>query len=138
MNDRQRRFADEYLIDLNAARAYKAVYPSARTDATACANASRLLRNAKLREYIDQQINLRGERMEITQDMVVRELWGIALAEASDETTSKLKFANKLKALELLGRHLGMFRDRVAVDMSVPPEVQKAVEDFVIHGSGRT
>ena len=26
MSEKQKRFADEYLIDLNAARAYKAVY----------------------------------------------------------------------------------------------------------------
>jgi len=113
MTERQKRFADEYLIDLNATRAYKAAYPTVKKDAAAWANASRLLSNAKVREHIQARQQARQERTEITQDMVVRELRDIAMAEASDESTSGLKYANKLKALELLGRHLGMFKNKL-------------------------
>ena len=115
MTEKQKRFCDEYLIDLNATRAYKAAYPSVKKDSTAAAAAVRLLKNVKVQAYIQARIQDRQERTEITQDMVVRELRDIAMAEASDESTSELKYANKLKALELLGRHLGMFKDKVEV-----------------------
>ena len=39
MTEKQKRFCDEYLIDLNATRAYKAAYPSVKKDETAAAAA---------------------------------------------------------------------------------------------------
>ena len=115
MTERQKRFADEYLIDLNATRAYKAAYPTVKKDESARKAGSRLLTFVDIQAYISERQQARQERTEITQDMVVRELRDIALASASDETDSELKYANKLKALELLGRHLGMFKDKVEV-----------------------
>jgi len=44
MTDKQRRFADEYLIDCNATRAYKAAYPSVKQDATAAQAGSRMFK----------------------------------------------------------------------------------------------
>ena len=52
MTDAQKRFCDEYLIDLNATRAYKVAYKSCKKDETANVNGSRLLRNANVQEYI--------------------------------------------------------------------------------------
>ncbi|MEA5134641.1 MAG: terminase small subunit [Candidatus Fimivivens sp.] len=52
----QQRFADEYLIDLNATRAYKAAYPSVKKDNVASAAATRLLGNVKVKEYIDEKL----------------------------------------------------------------------------------
>ena len=48
MTDKQRRFADEYLIDLNATRAYMTAYPAIKRLHTAESNGSRLLRNAEV------------------------------------------------------------------------------------------
>ena len=48
MTEKQKIFADEYLIDLNATRAYKVAYPAVKKDETAMANGSRMLRNAKV------------------------------------------------------------------------------------------
>ena len=53
MTDKQKMFADEYLIDLNATRAYKAVYKNCKRDEVAAAAASRMLRNVKVQKYID-------------------------------------------------------------------------------------
>ena len=50
MTKKQKIFADEYLIDLNATRAYKVAYPRVKNDDIAAANASRLLRNAKVEQ----------------------------------------------------------------------------------------
>lgn len=44
MTEKQKIFADEYLIDLNATRAYKVAYPRVKNDEVAAAAATRLLR----------------------------------------------------------------------------------------------
>lgn len=167
MTDKQKLFADEYLIDLNATRAYKAVYKNVKSDDVAAVNGNRLLRNAKVEAYINQRMEERSKRTEITQDFVLKELYEIAKANGSnfarvvDEpiikegkyvidpdtgkmktyksveviTTDKLdedkkkaisgiketKFGievstyDKVRALELLGKHLGMFKDKIEV-----------------------
>lgn len=56
LTEKQKLFVDEYLIDLNATRAYKAVYPNVKKDSSAAVCATKLLRNAKVQEYIDQQL----------------------------------------------------------------------------------
>ena len=142
MTEKQKIFADEYLIDLNATRAYRKAYPSVKKDETAAQAGSRMLRNVKVAEYIAERMQARQERTEITQDKVLEELAAIAFARATDyaevkddqviiKDTSGLS-ENQIKAIagikqskfgielklndkELLGRHLGMFKDRVEV-----------------------
>lgn len=146
MTEKQKIFADEYLIDLNATRAYKVAYPRVKNDETAAAAAARLLKNVKVVTYIEKRMQDRQKRTEVTQDRVIEELAAIAFARATDfaqivngnvvltdtadltESQTKaiagikegkfgieLKLNDKEKALELLGRHLGMFKDRLEV-----------------------
>lgn len=146
LTKKQKIFADEYLIDLNATRAYKVAYPSVKKDETARTNGSRMLTNANVADYIAERMQERQKRTEITQDRVLEELALIAFSRATDfaevkkgivyiKDTSKLssdqvraiagikqgkfgveiKLNDKEKALELLGRHLGMFKDKVEV-----------------------
>lgn len=154
MTEKQKIFADEYLIDLNATRAYKVAYPNVKKDETAASAAARLLRNVNVQEYIDKRMKDREKRTEVTQDRVVQELASIAFAKVTDYvgirsngTTSivvmkstddltddqvraiagikegtngiEIKLNDKEKALELLGRHLGMFRDKIDVSGKV-------------------
>ena len=154
MTEKQKIFADEYLIDLNATRAYRVAYPSVKKDETAAAAAARMLRNVKVQEYISERMQERQQRTEVTQDMVVKELAAIAFARATDyveirsngvcgtvvikPTTNlsdrqiraiagikegangiEIKLNDKEKALELLGRHLGMWNDKIKVDGEV-------------------
>lgn len=168
LTEKQKRFCDEYLIDLNATQAaIRAGY----SDKTATEQGARLLTNVKVQEYIQERKADRVERTEITQDMVLRELAAIAFAKATDyakvierqailttesgaripmvdedgnpimfrdvqiELTENLTelqmralagikhgkngievlMCNKEKALEMLGRHLGMFKDKVEI-----------------------
>ena len=146
MTEKQKIFADEYLIDLNATRAYRVAYPSVKKDETAAQAGSRMLRNVKVAEYIQERMEERQKRTEITQDRVLEELAAIAFARAADFAEVKdgfviikdtaglseqqikaiagikegkfgveLKLNDKEKALEILGRHLGMFKDKVEV-----------------------
>lgn len=146
----QKIFADEYLIDLNATRAYKEAYPKIKKDETARANGSRLLTNANVAEYIKQRMDARAERTEITQDRVLKELAKIGFADVTDFVTVEggcvkvkdtktmpsdkigaiagikegtagieIKLNDKGKALELIGRHLGMWNDKVQLSGQV-------------------
>ena len=89
MTKKQKIFADEYLIDLNATRAYKVAYPRVKNDEVARANGSRLLTNANVAAYIEKRMKERQERTQITQDMVVRELAAIAFARLTDYVNVK-------------------------------------------------
>lgn len=81
---KQQKFIDEYLIDLNATRAYKAAYPKCKSDEAANAASSRLLRNVKVQEQISKEQQDIQERTKITQDKVVQELAKIAFSNATD------------------------------------------------------
>lgn len=81
---KQKVFADEYLIDLNATRAYKVAYPRVKKDEVAAVNGSKLLRNTKVAAYIALRMQERQKRTEVTQDRVVQELAAIAFARATD------------------------------------------------------
>ena len=83
MTEKQKIFADEYLIDLNATRAYRVAYPSVKKDETAAAAAARMLRNVKVAAYIQERMQERQKRTEITQDRVLQELAAIAFAMVS-------------------------------------------------------
>jgi phage terminase small subunit len=75
---KQQRFVDEYLIDLNATQAaIRAGY----SKKTANEQGSRLLANVSVSAAIHQRMNERSGRVEITQDMVLRELAKIGFSD---------------------------------------------------------
>ncbi|MPW25961.1 terminase small subunit [Alkalibaculum sp. M08DMB] len=84
LTEKQKLFINEYLIDLNATRAYKEVYKSTKKDETARANSSRLLKKQKIIDYLDAQMKEREKRTEITQDKVLKELAKIGFADIKD------------------------------------------------------
>ena len=71
MTEKQKIFADEYLIDLNATRAYRVAYPSVKKEQTAAVNGSKLLRNTKVADYMAERMKERQKRTEVTQDRVI-------------------------------------------------------------------
>jgi phage terminase small subunit len=81
MNEKQKRFVAEYLIDLNATQAaIRAGY--AKT--TAYSQGQRLLKHVEVAADIQKSQNKRSERTEITADRVLKEIGGIAFANAGD------------------------------------------------------
>lgn len=75
---RQRRFVDEYLVDLNATQAaIRAKY----SKKTANEQGARLLANVSVQAAIQQRMKAREARTEITQDMVLRELAKIGFSD---------------------------------------------------------
>jgi phage terminase small subunit len=67
---KQKLFCEEYLIDYNATRAYKAAYKT-KNDDTARSNAARLLTNANVKSYLEKKKAALAAKLEITQEMVL-------------------------------------------------------------------
>lgn len=113
LTDKQQRFVAEYLIDLNATQAaIRAGYSAKNADKIG----SQLLGKTRVSEAIQAEKTARSERTEITQDYVLKKLKEIADSPASDAQESDLKYSNKIKALELLGKHLGAFDGKTGGD----------------------
>lgn len=162
MTKKQKRFVEEYLIDLNATQAaIRAGYSSN----SASEIGFELLKKPDVRAHVDKAIAERSKRTGINQDRVIRELARIGFAnirdvadsdamvkmDASDDdlaavqsikvkqssfdngdaTEREVKIYDKNKALELLGRHLGMFDDRmnVGIDGSINIHVDYGEDD---------
>lgn len=81
LNEKQRRFVDEYLIDLNATQAAVRAGYSAKT---ASEQASRLLANVKVAEAIQQAKSERSKRTKVDSDWVLKRLTEEAEADLAD------------------------------------------------------
>ena len=127
---KQQRFVDEYLIDLNATRAAIRAGYSAHT---ANRTASVLLSTADIREIVAERQRERAQRTEVTQDQVIHALAAIAFcripSEASDACVSgvgRVRVSDKIRALELLARHLGMFKEAKPAQLPQPLSIDVA------------
>lgn len=169
LTEKQKRFADEYLIDLNATRAYRAAYTRVKNDNTAAVNASKMLRNTNVSAYIGKRMEERSKRTEVKQDDVVNELAKIGFAKITDyveiedagdyckviikptdmlpddkvgaiagikEGTNgiEIKMNDKVKALELLGRHLGLFTDKLQLNAPSVPVILDNIPEGDVNG----
>ncbi len=111
LTPKQERFVQEYLVDLNAtAAAKRAGYSEKRASELGY----QLLQKTTVQAAIGEAMQNRSRRTEITQDYVIEKLKEITDKDASDVQDSDLKYSNKLKALELLGRHVGAFERQAA------------------------
>lgn len=84
ITEKQKAFVEEYLVDLNATRAYKAVYKNVKKDDVAASAAARLLRNVKVAAYLAERQKALQRRTEVTQERVIGELAAIAFADVAD------------------------------------------------------
>lgn len=109
LTPKQKRFVAEYLVDLNATAAARRAGYSAKT---ADRIGPELLGKTCVSEAIQQAIRERQQRTEVTQDYVIKKLKEITDKDASDAQDSDLKYVNKIKALELLGKHLGTWEPK--------------------------
>lgn len=77
INEAHKTFCHEYILDWNGSRAYKAAYPDA-SDSTARTNASLLLTNTNIQQYISELQNDLEKRAGISRLMVLKEHQKIA------------------------------------------------------------
>jgi phage terminase small subunit len=104
LSEQQARFVEQYLVDPVAARAAERAGYSAKS---ARAQGSRLLKLPQVRTAIREGEERRAAKVEVKADEVIRDLKVMALAR------DDIRDSGKLKALELLGRHLKLFTDKV-------------------------
>ena len=155
LTPRREQFIKEYLIDFNVTRAAAAA--GYKVDGKAgIGNAqtagAQALRHPTIQSILKKEIDKRAQRIEITQDMVIRELAKIAFADLGTYLTwgqdgvyivnssnlpdtscvsevsqagpyVKIKLHDKRSALELLGKHLGMFTNKVELSGKLEEQV---------------
>ncbi|MBB4314565.1 terminase small subunit [Roseospira marina] len=140
LNDRQRAFCEEYLVDLNATQAaIRAGY----AEDSAAQQGWALLRNPKVFKEINRLKAERRQRLEADQDAIIQELTCLAMYDAGEIAGAEvskpgdigklpehirraivgwkwdrhgnlvLDLASKTAALDLLGKHLAMWIERV-------------------------
>ena len=144
MTKKQKRFVEEYLIDLNATQAaIRAGYSPATAKEIGCEN----LTKPNIAAAISQAMAERSKRTGINQDRVLQELARIGFAkitdvvdpetakirpDASDDdlaciqsikikpnefgTEREVKLYDKKSALVDLGKHLGLFKDKLELN----------------------
>jgi phage terminase small subunit len=161
LTDRQKRFVEEYLIDLNATQA---AIRSGYSPVTAQQIAAENLLKPVISGAIMKAMAERSRRTGITADRVIRELAKIGFANITDvvnmsEVTveddanrddtaaihsikarhiptengniveREIKMYDKSKALEQLGRHLGIFNDKLRFEGGVQVVVHDDLEE---------
>lgn len=102
---KQERFCAEYLVDLNATGAARR---AGYSEATAGAQASRLLTNVKVKERIAKLQGAVAERLEVSAGKVITLLFDL-----HRDARLARQFGPSVRAVELLGRTLGLFKDKV-------------------------
>ena len=114
MNDRQRAFVREYLVDHNGKHAaIRAGYSPKSAEATA----STLLKNPAVESELAKQRAVQINRLELKADEVLNEVRAIAFAAL--EKGSLIRAKEKIRALELLMRHLGLLEPQAAGDLHI-------------------
>ncbi len=143
LTPKQRMFVKEYLVDLNATQAaIRAGYSANRASEIGY----QLLQKTTVQEAIQESMKKREKRIEVTQEMIIEQLAkigfadikkfvkvkgnqvfiedfdkvdGTILSEVSETQNGiKIKLNDKMKALELLGRHFGMFNDKLNLNVN--------------------
>ncbi len=108
MNSRQHRFVTEYLVDLNATQA---AILAGYSPKTAEQQGSRLLTNVVVKQVIAAQHAGQLKAVEVRIEDVLRDVMAIAhtdLQTLTEQSGIPARWSDKLKALELLMKHLGL------------------------------
>lgn len=148
LSEKQKRFCDEYLIDLNATQAaIRAGY----SQGTASEQSSRLLTNVKIQNYIAERMAQKDSELIASQDEVLQYLTKVMRREEKENvvvtlqtetsdykadvsgvmrkyTTKKesvkvveipTKVSDANKAAELLGKRYQLYTDKVQADVDM-------------------
>ena len=125
LTEKQKRFCEEYLIDLNATQSYLRAGYKAKSNEIARVESHKLLTKPNIQQYIEELRAEQSKRTEITADKVLEELGSVAF-NRNIECIGR----DKVKALELIGQHLGMFTEKVSITKEEEiPRLLNALKD---------
>ena len=116
LNEKQKQFCEEYIIDLNGTQAaIRAGY----SEKTANRIASELLSKLDIQEYICELKNKRSERVKYSQDELMRDILEVKnrcmqanpVLDKEGNETGVWKFDSNgaNKALDMLAKHVGFY-----------------------------
>lgn len=135
LTDKHETFCMEYIVDLNATQA---AIRSGYSEKTARAQGSRLLTNADIRARIEELQGERAEKLNITAEWVLTKLTEVVSKSMQEVEVEKWDYSEKKlvgtgefvydsqganRALELIGKHLGMFKDKVEHSGSIGVQI---------------
>ncbi|WP_026866618.1 terminase small subunit [Jeotgalicoccus marinus] len=129
MNEKQKRFVDEYIIHANV---YRAAINAGYSENYARTNASKLLEKGSIKDYKDKRLKeMKNERTADAQE-VMEYLTAVMRGEQSDEELilvpngdfvseverheRRSDTAQRTKAAELLGKRYAMWTDKQITD----------------------
>jgi phage terminase small subunit len=122
LTPKQERFIQEYLVDLNAT---KAAARAGYSERTASEQSARLLGDVRIQAALREAMDNLAQRTETTQERVISQLWeNVSIALAT--TPPQVAAANQ--ALGLIGKHFGMFADRIEVKKDVTIRDERLAE----------
>lgn len=134
LTDKQKRFADEYLIDLNATQAaIRAGY----SEKTARSIAQENLTKPDIQAYLAEKQKKLEEENSISVSWVLNELKDtyercrqkVAILDDEGNETGEWRFEppSSIKCLELLGKHIGMFKEKLEVTGNIELDVKAKI-----------
>ena len=145
LTNKQMIFANEYLVDLNATRAYKKAYPNVKKDSVAKSAASRLLTNVNLKNYIEEQLKKIENESIANAEEVMQYLTSVMRNELKEEVVvvegegegcssarivkKDMSAKDRIKAAELLGKRYRLFTEKVELEGSIPVQIVDDIDD---------
>lgn len=127
LNSRQKLFVFGLMSGKTQRQAYYDAGGKAKTDQSADASASEMLSNPKVKAFYDSLMDEVAEEAQVTVSMVVDGL----LNEARDLSEGSTQSA-RVAAWAHLGKHLGMFKEKIEHDVSDP------LKELLARASGNT
>ncbi|AVX31814.1 phage terminase small subunit [Carboxydocella thermautotrophica] len=126
LTEKQKAFCDYYIEMLNATESYKRAGYKVKSEDAANAAASRMLRNVKVRKYIEERMKQKESERIASQDEVLEFLTRVMRGQETEEVVGftesgpvKEKKApstkDRVKAAELLGKRYALFTEKVNV-----------------------
>ena len=108
MNERQKRFCDEYLKDLNGTQAAIRAGYSAKT-ATVIANEN--LRKPYIKAYIEEKQKELADKNLITKEELIKDLIKIKTICSTPDDKGKIDSSGATKAIDILNKMIGGYEE---------------------------
>lgn len=143
MTPKQILFINEYIIDYNATRAYIKAYNLTKDqEHHAAVNGNKLLSNTDIKAKIEAAQRKRAENSGITAEFVLNGLKEnhikcsreVELTDKQGEGIGVYKFdsTGSNKALELLGKHLQLFTDKLVTEnININKDISKMSDNEI-------